>query len=1062
MQSDFQVIHEDFTLNFLHFLSRVIIPDSPTSDFVSISSPGEITRSEMVETPYPAKEYHSENLDDEVITINDSLEEDPAKELPILPIKERPKESPVESPWKTENSMTTEDISEPRNPSHQESARRVSDPGSLVPKQLNFSDIAETQKFGEIDPAVLTSPVCIESEMMVLPAVNNDAEIFECSQLHQEDHEIAEDVERNEPEDIRFREQNISNRSCPVPQHWVENHDDSLKISNENYDDSLVVSHDYINDSPVVSHEICDYPLQVSRESIVNSPATSRAVYNDSPFPVNNAVAGSTLAQGTMSKSCNVENSCDIHVINQDQSFKRHQAVYCSDSEEGEIQPNGPHNSVNISNIDDSIKNFSLCSEEAAPPSHISSDASFAEVVDYNGSPINIAPVKTKRYSNTPQSFIPNGGLSIIHTNTPSPKIAATHKDLRRSAAENVMQQRLSHGGCIPEVNNSSSSPFPGINHSLTSPSQQSTSSHTDLRRSAVGLIYGLTPTQDRSDASSVSVEVVNMACSPIDFQETVHNNQAFPEMANRKKEMNDAPIWNLASASPDTFQSFEADRKSFGVGDNSNELQKYRYRSPHVRSPKVVSSSTPDLDTSDRSNERKSFQWSALTNLQAALQSHASHGSSQYAGSESLFSNSPLTLENRCTSQNASENQSGAANSSRLAEGSNAVQMISQVYESEPLFSEHVSSNVILNSHSHCSGKEPVSREEIFESELDSEVAETHPQNTVAGSEATERSSKVTEAGVAKESETVLIRDESAETNGNSHVRNITYQESYRSLHIIESSDSDHSDNCNDQAIDESDPEIKLKEKSVRITQNQGESLQSANGDDTYDSDAESISSNEMNMISMLSGGRLSTANYDYQSSDNHDSNDYVAVASNIIGDDSSDSGDSASDDDDNDEMLIRSRRSLRMSILSKPKSSPMLADVIDVWENSAESALLCRSGVEAKYSVESIRSTPEQPFHPEQEAETQIMPDADSQQVNYVWDMPFYRRTPGREAKKNCFQECEDIKPVEKSPPSPGKASFLKFEVFDKSEKCIHCLKYRSSTTINRTGISITLFSG
>ena len=999
----------------------MIIPDSPTSDFVSISSPGENLKREIVETPFPAKKYHSENLDDEVITINDSLEEDPAKELPILPMKDRPNESP-----KTENSMTTEDIPKPQNPSLQESPRRVSDPGRLVPQQLNFSDIAETQKFGEIDPAVLKSPVCVESEMKVLPAVINSAERFECSQLNHEDHEMAKGVESNE--NVRFREQNLSNGSFPVPQDWVQNYDDSLKVSDENCDDSPVVSHDYINDSPVISYEICDDPFQVSRESIVDSPATSRAVYNDSPSPVNNSVAGSTLDQGTISESCNVvEDSCDIHVINQDQSFKRHQAVYCSDSEEKEIQQNGQQNSVNISNIDDSIKNLSLRSEEAASPSHISSDTSFAEVVDYKGSPINIELVKTKRYSNTPKSFISNGGLSISHTNTPSPKIAATHKDLRHSAAENVMQQLLSYGGFISEVNYSSSSPFPGINQSLTSPSQQSTSARKDLRRSAVGLIYGLTPTQDRSDASSVSVEVVNMACSPIDFQETVHNDEIFPGMASKKKEMNDAPMWNLASASPDTFQSFVADRKSSGVGNNSNESQKNRYQSPHVRSPKVVSSSTPGLDTSDRSNERKSFQWSALTTLQAVQQSHASHGSSQYAGSESLFSNSPLTLENRCTSQNTSENQSSTTNSSRLAEGSNAVKVISQDYESECLFSEHVSSNVLLNSHSDRSGKEPVAIQKSFESEIDSELAEMHPKKAVACLEATERSSQLTEARVGQVSETVLIPDESAETNANSHVVNVTNQESYRSLHITESSDSDHSDDWNNQAIDESDPEIKLKEKSVEITQDQDESLQSANGDDTYDSDAESISSNEMNMISILSGGRLSTADYDHQSSDNHDSNDYVAVASNIIGYDSSDSDDSGSDDDDSDEMLIRSRRSLRMSILSKPKSSPVFADVIDLSENSAESGLLCRSGVEAKHSIESIRSTPEQPFHPEQEAETQIMSDTDPHQVNYTWDLPFYRRTPGREAKKNCFQECEDIKLVEKSTASPGKAYLL-----------------------------------
>ena len=420
-----------------------------------------------------------------------------------------------------------------------------------------------------------------------------------------------------------------------------------------------------------------------------------------------------------------------------------------------------------------------------------------------------------------------------------------------------------------------------------------------DLRRSAAGLIYGVTQSRDTSTNNSSGVarvsfvEVGDMACSPMHLSDDNSTSTKYPTPNSSKNSK--ALLWNAATESPNSV--------------NSNQMNN---RTRDVQDERPVGRLFSGLDSSldrthsptDETHKKTSFAWSAT---RTAEESSGMHGS-QFAGSESLFSTSAVTDENKTNSH--------------LAQ-SLPTQPVPDGLDS---FSEQSESACSYIPHSDAQQADTV----LIDRTVDFDSSHHHVKENHSFNHTAELHSS-------------LISDHDAEESQASE--NLS---AHRSLKIMES-DSDH-DSYDDNVM-------------------------------TDDDDC-SVSSNELNMISVLSGRRLSMSDATNEFTD-HDMNDFLPVASNIV----SDEDDSCNAESD-DEMLKRSRKSLRKSILNRPKSSPKSPSLN---ESSPEQTASKCSDVGRSRGWASDA----------QEADTVHMSEPESQPPLVVWDKPFYKRTPGKRSK-------------------------------------------------------------
>eukprot|EP00795_Rhopilema_esculentum_P015254 gene15254-6462_t len=478
-----------------------------------------------------------------------------------------------------------------------------------------------------------------------------------------------------------------------------------------------------------------------------------------------------------------------------------------------------------------------------------------------------------------------------------------------------------------------------------------------DLRRSAAALIYGLTKTYDNTANSptEVSVEVVDMACSPLRVEE--NENNFLKEPANGSSV-------NLQTLSANSSAYGNDQRVSFGLHEvvRHYDINAQQCSTPHQEKP------VPPIDVNvDR---RRTFNWSAMANLQITEKSLESDGFSNDAESESMFSNSANKLENQ--SQPASTD---------LGNSATGMCTSSQYATSQSLFSE-----LTADGSKDKSAQNSQRRSKSMQGEM-ADLPENPYDDDI------------------QEAETILI---TPRDNDNS-MPDLSMGEYTSDRNTIRTGNfpngSSHSGKDakslngsyrhNDESNESCEFTVKGETSTSLANQTNGDDLSSNEETGDYDdcNDDDSVSSNELQMISLLSGNR--SINREQAISDHEYPDDF---------DSESDSSDS------DDEVLLHSRRSLRKSILGKGTSliasdhSPMAVKESPILHHS-DGSIDSQSEERASINEEPVQADQSQgSYLSEQEVATQPCNQDAATPPLYVWDKPFYRRCPGN-TSKNCL---------------------------------------------------------
>ena len=478
-----------------------------------------------------------------------------------------------------------------------------------------------------------------------------------------------------------------------------------------------------------------------------------------------------------------------------------------------------------------------------------------------------------------------------------------------------------------------------------------------DLRRSAAALIYGLTKAYDNTANSptEVSIEVIDMACSPLRVEE--NENNFLKEPANGSSV-------NLPTLSANSSATGNDQRMSFGLPEvvRHIDINAQQCSTPHQEKP------VPPIDVNvDR---RRTFNWSAMANLQITEKSLESDGFSNDAGSESLFSNSANKLGNQ--SQPASTD---------LGNSATGMCTSSQYATSQSLFSE-----LTADGSKDKSAQNSQRRSKSMQGEM-GDLPENLDDDDI------------------QEAETILITPRDHDncmpdlsmgeyTSDRDTIRTDNFQNG--SSHSGKDAKSwngsyKHNDESNESC------EFTAKGETSKSLANQTNGDDSSSNEETGDyddyNDDDSVSSNELQMISLLSGNR--SINREQAISDREYPDDF---------DSESDSSDS------DDEVLLHSRRSLRMSILGKGTS--LIAS--DNSPAVTESPMLHHSdgAIEERASINEEPARADQSqgsYQSEQEVATQPCNQDAATPPLYVWDKPFYRRCPGNPSKNCLLDEVE-----------------------------------------------------
>ena len=419
---------------------------------------------------------------------------------------------------------------------------------------------------------------------------------------------------------------------------------------------------------------------------------------------------------------------------------------------------------------------------------------------------------------------------------------------------------------------------------------KESATSRTDLPTPAQGLECGLAESFDgvESNESGVSIEVIDAACSPMSIKES--DSEVADESTRRDSNVLQLEGEHVTDSSMSDYAvEMKGARRHSSRRPESLEPKAVRCSTPHDGQSLPVTKAITDYDA--RSSLQEPFMKIKLFSPGELLDKpkesfRRSEGlvsrsvdSEQYQGSGSLFSTSFLSEEAKANGQNAS---------SKLTI-SNGAQGSLQHVGLESLLSDQI----------------------LTESKQNSRAS-----SKLGGSirEETEDSSKFCRSFNLESQETSTLRydeiliknhyvsESDSDILSNKSDLGLNGDQSYHSHQIIKSDNEDTNDDDN---------EIVMKvQKSLDFEAFSDQS-------DYCASDADSVSSNELNMMSVLSGNR--------QSPPYHNSS-----ASNVI-DNYQASSVSSGESDSGDEQLMRSRRSFRMSIMGLPRlpKSPESADL-------------------------------------------------------------------------------------------------------------------------------------
>ena len=403
--------------------------------------------------------------------------------------------------------------------------------------------------------------------------------------------------------------------------------------------------------------------------------------------------------------------------------------------------------------------------------------------------------------------------------------------------------------------------------------------SRRSVRRSAIGLMYGLA---DESNESEVSVEVIDAACSPVSVQE-------LPSDVLDDEDRN--------GSNKESSRGLSARLCADDIG--LNEVSRLSDQRKDSLNPPVLSCSTPQYGQSVPGIEHMAV-YEKRVSLHEALRaekcnslggsSRRSRGSSrrsggldQFTGSGFLFSHSTLSEEVKYSDQKpfsklvASNNSHGSYGSSHFA-------------GSESLFSDHLLTD----------SKQSLQIGSKSDSDQRCELIEEESEDAI-------QYHRSFNLDIQEDSTLPLDHDV--------RIKNPDVSES----------DSDLQSNRSDQAMISGGPEMingdrvvvesgseDGKEDDHELVVKAGHSINHQPGVDDSESDdgpsgAGSLSSNEPNVVSFLSGNHLLSGDYPVSTSESIDNEPGSSL--------------NHYQSDSDDEVLKRSRKNLRRSILAQPQ---------------------------------------------------------------------------------------------------------------------------------------------
>ena len=421
-----------------------------------------------------------------------------------------------------------------------------------------------------------------------------------------------------------------------------------------------------------------------------------------------------------------------------------------------------------------------------------------------------------------------------------------------------------------------------------------------NLRRSAVGLIYGITDDIDgvKNNESAVSIDVIDAACSPLSIKE-----DASDEVKETK-----ARHSHRLSSNQHLQQSIASDHQTTVNSDHIpilKSVRRHSSRRPDSLEAPVVSCSTPQHGQIVAVTKHMAV-YERRASFQEALQkekydtpggllsksressrrsggvSSRSGGLDPYAGSESLFSNSVLSEEAKYNDNKAN---------SKLA--------ISNGEGSESLFSDHM----LTDSKQSSQNGSRLDADQRFEPIREESENRTKFYRSF-DLDVQEDMTLLLDHAVRIKNQYISESDSDLQSNKSDQAM---ISDDPVPMINNQSNHSDHQSNYFPPIVESDDDVSEIAIKVGNTLNHQAISDQSENHD--YASDADSLSSNELNMISVLSGNRRSSANH------------RTSVAELINSD--PDDSDQTDQSDSDDELLMRSRKSLRRSIMTIPRRS-------------------------------------------------------------------------------------------------------------------------------------------
>lgn len=522
-------------------------------------------------------------------------------------------------------------------------------------------------------------------------------------------------------------------------------------------------------------------------------------------------------------------------------------------------------------------------------------EATYIEVVDSACSPLNITSSNGK-------------GVASLHAPN------STASDYDRVSFETSAERKDSHEELqtFRELERNLQ-----YNLSLQEDAQKGSHARSALRRSAIGLIYGLAGDLEDVDnnESGVSIEVIDAACSPLSLEEkdidvvkqkTRRDNDRFSNLLPRarlsachisrlkeERVISDQPADSpgppvVSCSTPQDGQAvpvlehMAVYEKAAGLRE---ALQADRYNSP------------VEISRRSKGSLRRSGHLSSR-----------SGGMEQEAGSKSLFSHSNLSEAEMKFYEQKPAQQLTASNGGI----SNGTGGSSHYAESESLFSDHQVTDSKRNSQNGLKfyGKAIAEQSEdrikfCRSFDLDIQEDTTLPLDHDI----------LIKNPCVSESDSDLQSNRSDQGMISCDDVHIASRHSGQFLQIA---GSDH------EEANDDDSEIAIKDQ--QSINHKSETDESENDEC---SSVDSISSVELGVISALSGSRLSSGNQ------------HVSVC-DLIDNDREDSANSDQSDSD-DEVLMRSRKQLRRSIMAQPRFSETFDDLAENSNHSMKYQSTC-----------------------------------------------------------------------------------------------------------------------